>query len=305
MKKNIWKIVLLLIIVGCILMLLGFLIGAKHGIYMDKTGLHIVNDIEYRVTKMDLEDFTNIDIDIRYADIEFIKSDTYGIDICYYDGDDTIDWSLENGALKVGYTKQSEMRFLNLDFTFLSRGLKKSYVKIYVPSEIELSNMIIKTNNGNIKIDNVKATNIKIENSYGEVAMNHVIATNMQVHNESGNFVGENMTLAKLILNNDYGKITGNNLVVGETNITANSGDIKIEGEFLKETILYSEYGKIELNIRKEKEYYDCHISTDYGKIVIDNEKLKDKLSYSSDNKEGKYLKIMANSGDVMVNFKK
>lgn len=340
-KKHIAKIVVTLIIVGIVFILLGISMGAKYGMYVDLTGIHLISGVKCQVDAPNLDPFSNIAIDIQDIAIEFIKSDNYGIDFCYYDDEPLIHWSLENGTLTVKNTDPANMKFLFSDFSFLNRGFKQSYIKIYFPSEITLANISIKTNNNDVTISNVTAENIKINNSYGNLVINNSSITAMDLALKSNNFFSknlsgstinltsdyenvsfENLTANKLYLNaksgdtyltnsiirdmnilSNYGKVTGNNLIAEKTSMEFHSGDITLNGEFNKETSLFSKYGNIRFNTSKEKSYYTYDISTKYGKIVLDNETLKESSS-KNNNTTQNFLKINAPNGDINVNFK-
>lgn len=342
-KKIIWTIVLLLIVVGIVLMIMGFGLGAKHGIYVDKTGIHIMDD-EKREMKKDLEEIKSIRIDSKYVDIEICESNKYYLEIVRYGEQIKIDWELNNKELEISEKYNDGFKLFNIDLGFIN-GIKRSYIKIGVPKDESLEDIFIKSNSGDIIIKHLDTNNIKIDNKYGKIEIdnNNNKSENIEIKNNSGDILLKNIESEIIILENEYGDIKLNNVYTKDSNIQLNSGRINLEdcisdklianskygniqlknvqigvsdlelnsgqldinGILLGDTNIKSKYGKININTKQPLEYYTCDFNTKYGNIKVNGDKNKDDGKYVTTNNGEYLLKIEANSGNIIVNFDK
>ena len=77
--KNLWKVILAAVFIGIALMVLGFSLGTKTQVYIDRIGIHAVDRADVsNVSKKDIAPFHNLDIDIASSNLEIIPADYYG-----------------------------------------------------------------------------------------------------------------------------------------------------------------------------------------------------------------------------------
>ena len=339
--KTIWKVVIILIAAGLIFSTLGMSLGASRWIYWDKHGAHIVDKSEEkRITRLDLEQIKNIDINAKFSDVEFIKSDKYGIDIRYYDEDVT--WDLSDGNLKIRFNVQAGNRYYNNRFfdVNLSFDYPQNYIKVYLPADIRLGTVSVQTDSGHIKIGGFRAAEVQINNSFGNLDIYSITCDKLQIKLDSGEFSGKvlyvsgdivhknkfgssrfetidaknfrldsdsgDVTLSgcrveSIDIRNDFGSITTNNLVSLKTDIDANSAEINISGEFSGRTNINNNFGSIRFTTAKAKEDYTYDIYTDFGYVTFDNNRLNG--GARGGNSSVNSLYITNSSGDIQVYF--
>jgi len=337
--KTIWKVVIILIAAGLVLSMIAVFMGASRWIYWGISGPQIADtDNEKRITELDLAQIENIEIRADYSDIEFIKSDKCGLDIRYFD--ENITWSLDNGNLSVTSSNKdiNKLRFfdINLSFTY-----PKEYIKVYLPDDIELGSVSVKTSAGDMKIGGFSADDVQIKSSYGNVDVYSITCNKMQIELSAGDFSGKNLTsddivyknsygnstfenataknlsincsagditlndsnVESITVRNDYGNITANNLITIKTDIKASAGDIKVSGEFSGQTVIHNSYGNIRFTTSKVKEDYTYDISTSLGDVTIDDSRVRGSTHGGSSAQNSLY--ITNSAGDIQVYFAK
>ena len=345
-KDNIWKIILIIIAVGLIVSLIGFLMGAKRWIYInDKGGISIVDTSkEITVNDFALDSFTSMEIDADSADVEIIISDKYGIEATYFDKKDNPVWKVENNVLKVDYPQKDTLMLFNFNLSF---NFKNSKLKIYLPQDAELGEADIKLSYGKVKIDELKVKELSIKNSFGDVNINNITAEDIKLTLSSGKFNVSNITakeitaknsygagyfktvttdrlsvkmssgdlsltgctIGALDIKNSYGAVNCQDIVSGGTDINVSSGAIRLKGDLSGSTTVESSFGKITMELLKSKEEYNYNISTSFGSIMMDDEKMGGgpigSPIVNTGGAAGNTLKISAASGSIDIAFNK
>lgn len=339
-KKTIWYVVLTLIIVGLILMSIGFSVGARRGVYVDGRGIHVIDDNTYGVEKFNLEEINNIELDVKYIDVEVYQSDHYTLEIAKNSSESDIKWNLNNGKLEISEASTTKLKVFNINFGFID-GIKKTYIKIGIPEDKTLENINLKTNSADVKIENIYAGTLNVNNKYGKVQIDDTKLTKLEVDMNSGNLSLKNIETDTILLKNKYGDMKLNNvntkdsdfelnsghiqlkdyktdnlkidakygnvkiedIEVKQSNIKLNSGDLDITGDMTDNSSIYSKYGNVKINTEQKSEYYNCNLSSKYGNVKINKEQVQENKKYVTTNNEGKTLNIEANSGNISVNF--
>ena len=340
--KTIWKIIIVSVIAGLILVVLGLSMGASGTLYWDNKGVRVADDGESRITEPDLGHIKSIYIKADFCDVEFISSDHYGIDACSY-GTKWV-WTLEDEILKIEQKRTVDIQIINIGWS--RQQYQRNYLNVYLPGGAQLATVDINAESANIDIGNFRADSVQIANSFGKVGLQYVTSGNLQIDLESGDFTGSNLDtrnllfrssfgkgyfqavnaerytadcdsvdldlvgcrFGEIVITNDFGAITGRELISSRADININSGNISLDGDFSGETVLRSEFGKVKLSTSRVKDEYSYEISTSFGFIAIDGEQTSgfggSSLIKSGGESENS-LKIATSSGDVEVAFAK
>ena len=335
--KTRWKVIIISVSAGLVLVILGISLGASlNGFYLNSAGVHIIQYDETKITETALGNVTDIDVDVRFSDVEFVIADTYGFDILAY-GDDWT-WELENGILRIRQASRATLSFFISSF-----NIKESRVKVFLPRDAQLGTVSVKTDSGKVNVGGFKADGVQIYNSFGDVDVHAVTGGDMLIDMDSGHFTGtdinaqtfnynnsfgngrfeavqaERLTIGcdsgdlelrdcrtgETDLTNSFGKITATGFYSSKATITADSGDISLDGEFSGETIIRSDFGNVKFSSSKPKEDYSYDLGTDFGRILLDNDKFGGSVSNKSGNPSANSLTIEASSGDIEVYFAK
>lgn len=138
-------------IVGIIFIGIGALTGAKMGLKVRGSGVEIIGSEKIKETDPALDEFTSIDVDLSYSDVEVVEGTGYGIEMVYYDSNYIPEYSVDQGTLFVTDNSQGEgfYNYLNLDMSF---GLEKNRVIVYIPAGSSVDSYDIRIDSGNTTI---------------------------------------------------------------------------------------------------------------------------------------------------------
>jgi len=295
--KKIRIIILLCIAVGLVLSAIGLATGASRSLYWDRTGIYISGSGISSITEQNIGSVKSIHVDAGFSDVEFISSDTYGVDL--FGENMEWQWTLEGDVLRVSHNQGTRMMLLNFDFF----SGQRNYARIYLPDNVHLETLYIKTGSGNIDIGNFNADNIEVNNSFGNITLSNITSDHLQVDLNSGRFVGTNLTLQSLTYSNRFGNGRFQNVTTQGLSAESNSGDIYIDGEVSGETIIHAEFGDIRLTTSKAIRDYSYNISVRFGSITFDGQRQGDRSSIISDSTQENHLQLTSSSGDIRVNF--
>lgn len=339
-RKTLWIVTTILIILGFILTIVGLFSNTKRGIYFNKTGMHIISGEMHEEKNLDLGVLEEIHINTSYIDVIFEESSFYGIEIKLSDGDNPIDWHLQDGKLEVTEKNETNIKLFSFDFSFLDKNTVP-YIKLYLPKDAYLNILSIKTNNANVHLSNFNVKEINLKNKYGKTDIEKIQSNNAKIEIENGDFYVKNMIVDQIDLNskygnvavdditsdslhmelkngnlklnnidtktmtikNKYGDIIGKDISSIDSFLETKNGNIDLNGNLSGMTESLSTYGKIILNLKGEKSYYNLDLNSKYGKIILDGEKNSNtEISQIGQNADSK-LKIKTNNGDISLYF--
>ena len=326
--------------IGGIIMLIGLSLGIKNGVAIDFKGIHIKDGKTIKIEELNLEEIKNMDINVDYSNVQIIEGDTYGIEISTEEGD-KIDWSLENGTLKISQKQDKKASLFNFNIPFWgSLNLENFYVKVYIPNTAEVENISIKVSCGTLIIDNVDAKTFNIDNDYGDITFNNIITETVNIELDCGSLKATNVEATSMKIKNsygdidikdikatefdsklscgsidiktseietaniynDYGDIEIESLKASKCTIESSCGDIDLSGDITNYLEIKSDLGSVEVKLDKDISNYSCDINTDLGSVTINNQKLK--TNYTSIKDDAGVLKITNDCGDIKVSSK-
>ncbi|WP_042275310.1 DUF4097 family beta strand repeat-containing protein [[Clostridium] dakarense] len=329
---------LCLILVGLALASIGYLSGGKTALIKNKIGYSIKDDYKRISEKEKLEAFKNIQINANYLDnIEIVKGEEYKIEVNYSERIGEINYKVENGSLIVNQSSNKET--IGFDFGFINK--EPDYIKIYIPKDKNMSNLVIESENSDIKVENIDGDTVSILCNYGEVNLNNILSNDMSIKAKSGDIDMKNIKSSALEVINDYGDTTFeainsndfmadikngdvyiNNIEVlqnfniendyGEVDI-ANSrlnkfkaiilnGDIDINNSNIVSSNIENSYGEVNYSINNSENLYNYSLNCNYGDININGKELGENLEKS--NNANNNININSENGDINLNFK-
>jgi len=323
--KNIYKLAVILIALGLALTALGTVLGAGRGVYINKSGVHVLKNSKNAEARKISERhknifFDNINITAKSADIKFVKSDNYGVEITYYDDFYELVYDIgetEDGLLNINF-KERGVYFFSWN---LSQN--KSSVLVYLPesafidkvtvttnsgdinlSGFSASDITARTSSGNLDINNVSTVRMSVNTSSGDIYINDVSADNMGVNVSSGNINFDSVSAVHMSVKTSSGDVTAGGLYTSGLSVTASSGNIKLNGGFKGESKIRVSSGDVKIVTSESVDSYSCVLSVSSGRITYDGitapgKKLSNELSRENT------LEISASSGNIDVEFKR
>ncbi len=300
--KKITIVALGLIIFGTILALIGFSMGGKFGIVRGGNGYRIQDKDDKVVKQENLDKFDSIDIKVDLDNIEIIKGDRYAIELEYYKDSNDIIYKVENGKLIVKEPSRNSMINFGFNIGFV---YTPSFMKVYVPQDVNLNNLDVHSSNSDIKIKDIKSNTISVKCDYGDTIFEDMAASVFNVEVGNGKLAMKNIKAKEIITENKYGelKVEGlesdifKNVVV---NGSATFDNIEVSSSFKIE----NEYGDVNIknsfinNLEAKLKNGDLDVeNTGSDKVVFTN-------NYGSINTvdfKSKALDIQCNNSDVTL----
>jgi hypothetical protein len=301
--RKLWIPGLILLIAGLGLFGAGWLSGSRGGsIYLDDDGFHM--DINkageengITVTEMDLPAFEVVDVKSGFADIEFIPSDNYGIEIhvpSFYKPE----WEVENGKLEINVESEGDISLQLFNTGFLESG-----IWIYYPEDANFESIKLKSGSGGINAE-IGYVNDKIELQSGSGDIDAVFYEGVEAEVKTGSgsidllHEGNGYVKAKVESGSGGINIYGN--IWRDLEAKTGSGSIEVEGVLQGETDIERGSGSVEVNYEFDGvQGYD--ISSGTGAIYVNGER-HTKNFKEHDNMDD-MIKIKTGSGRIEVNY--
>ncbi|MDR2712070.1 MAG: DUF4097 domain-containing protein [Clostridiales bacterium] len=284
--KTAWKIAIIVTALGLILITIAVFTGASRLVYWDTNGPHVINsdyENEKRITELDLEPFENIEIRADFLDVETITSDRYGIDVCYFEGDLT--WSLNKGNLIIDFKPKKNIHFFN--FSFGSVELQ-NYIKVYLPKDAELGTFFAKTDMGKIEAGEIRANEVQIINSFGDLDIYSITCNRLQIEMDAGGFSAKNLSVTgdikyknnfgasrfetvsatNFVLNSDAGEVSVNGCSAQSIDAKSGFGSSRFDNTNANSFVLNSDAGEVTINGCQAK---SIEIKSNFGRINAKN----------------------------------
>lgn len=307
-KKKIWIISFACVGAGILIMMLGILLGGHPGFYFDGSGVHAIGEVmeeTYVEDEKELDKFTSIEMDLSYADLEIIPSDKYAVEYCL-DGSKNPVCTVENGKLVFKEAKVTP--YVNFGFNVTTLGYSvNTYIKLYVPENMEFDIIRIQEEDGDIKLPSLKAEKLEITNEYGDVRMEEfsgktidielqdgllssgkILAETAKIGNEYGDiklseFEGteltaylqdgqlsaETITADKIKADNEYGDIDIQHVKAENLDSSLSDGTLTVNHLAADEVDINNEYGDVNLGLAGDMKDYDMDLTTEYGGIAV------------------------------------
>lgn len=291
--RKLWIIILCAAILGAVLMIGGFVLGADTNIYIDENGFTTDSEDDYQeISQRDTTEISQIEIDTASADIEIIPSDGYGFDLTGR----SLVYSFEDGKLKVD---QKNSLFKWRLFGFYNEN---ESIKIYLPSGAYLENVNIESSSGRIKVTELNADAIYIDLVSGQTTMRSIEANTITAESTSGDIDISDAKADRFDFVLTSGHLTMSGIESDGFAAKLTSGGAGLEGDFRGSNIIEVTSGNVNMDITGRKNDYSRFISVVSGSVFIDGER-----GAGNDSNTGAHnsLEIDVTSGSVKINFGK
>lgn len=171
-------------------------------------------------------EFSNIDIDLAFANVEIKQGDNYKV-VVEYPEDYMPDVKVENDTLKIKH----ESKNFKVNFTGGTNNLCD--VTIYVPESTELGQVKIETDLGNVEVKTALICDeLNITADLGNVEMKNVEAQDLDIQAALGNVEIKDSSLGTVHIEADLGDVSLKDCKFDTADITNDLGAIEVDGEF-------------------------------------------------------------------------
>ena len=262
MKKTTYLIIISIITIVCVIAgsiyhIGGFRIPGFSNKSDTKFTSIELDDGSVSADTVNLDKFSDIDMDLQVMDVTIQKGDSLGIsyECSKKEYVPTID--VKDDVLTV---KQKVKNKINIG------NVKRCKMILTVPDDIDIENIEISTDVGDIKIDDVNGDAFTLESDVGDMKL--------------AGITGE-----ELSINTDVGDVKLEECSFDNAEISGHTGDVKVEGV-------------------DDLSKYTMDFETDLGDVKVNGKNYKKQYSEkasSGDSEKEQSLTISTNIGDIVV----
>lgn len=307
------KLLLTILILGFILLTTGLVISGGD---LTKIANAFSNDSDYTfVEKIEKEEFNQIDIDIKSANLVINVYEELEYKIDFYESKyDIKSLKVEDKVLEIKQEYKNSLKWFNIKFT----SKKIETINLYIPNtfngkvEIESNSGNITINDfnfesleinvasGNIKLDSgAVSTNIDLETNSGDISLNDLTTGILNAKSSSGNITVTNTKIdSNTYLNTSSGNIKFEDSESNELKGNASSGNINLTNNKINFIDLLVSSGNIRVNIKDLVEDYKIDANVNSGTIYFQGRNVGKKFINLSGSKS---IKAKTSSGNIHI----
>lgn len=219
--------------------------------------------------KVSIEKFSSIKVDSKVLDVHILTGNEVEVSFNCTEGLEP-DIKVEDGKLIV---KQQDKRKTK-------HGSSSAEVFITIPEKIDISEAIVKTDVGDIKVDSVSIKKTKLSTDVGDVKV-------------------EDSEIKDAEINTNVGDVKVKNCVTAELTIDTDTGDINIEDSEFDKLKGSSDVGDIEVESKNSISDYDIELKTSVGDVVYQGEKYR--KQFEKEGKKDYKIVLHGSIGDVKL----
>mgnify|MGYP002528067048 CR=1 FL=1 len=232
----------------------------------DNTNDNSNNEEPTKDIELTQEEFNNIKIDLTYSDLE-INTGEFKVET----NSDNIVTKIKDKTLIIKEKNTWNIKFKN-----------KQKVILYLPSNIELTEVEINNGSGKLYIASIIANNIDLDLGAGSTNIDNIIASNTDIDTDAGTLNIDNGIINNLDLDLGVGKTTINAKLTGKNKI-----DIGV--------------GSFYLNVLDNISNYKLKLNKGIGTIKVNDEEIKNDTTIGTGDN---IINISGGVGSINIDFK-
>lgn len=283
MKRYLFIVSFIFFIVGILLLSCGVAFGGSPSFTISNSGVHIGSKMlkQFTKEKEKIEDITKLSIK-SHNNIEFIPDNDFYISYDIY-AEREPNISIKNNKMTYREEETAEINF----FSFQSNERKEGIISIYYPEDTNWEEVILQTYDSDIQIPVMQTNKIQIEDSYGDIMLEQIIAQIIEVKSYTGTVDCNTIYSNKFYVKNSYGSVNFKDIEVEEGSCDLYTSDVSVDNFVCSNFELDNSYGDIILEqvtaqIIKIKSYtgiVDCntiysdefYVENKYGPVIFKN----------------------------------
>lgn len=248
MKKGIFKVAAICIIIGALCILIGVIKGASFRFRVDFTNRKIITEKDlkdaYTIFNEDMDKFDNIKVDLSTENLKIVYGDSYHL---YYkvESDRKINAEVVDNTLKIWVKGDSIVGFSTLD-------CGDQEIVITVPKDTKLENLRLDLSTGDIVLEDIDAKSLVASISTGDIRLESNKIDDLNILTSTGGVQFENLEIGSADIEVSTGDVKGNLLKkLSDYNIDihTSTGDIVIDQMEIEDAHNYRQEGDIPLTV--------------------------------------------------------
>lgn len=198
-SNRLWmRAALLSVLAGAVLVGIGIGLG---GTYYDGYGIHLGMHEENDYHSIELQAFSDLDVDLEYGDIQIQQGDEWRL----------IAENLPEDQYHLEQTddKLTLKTYQDSNFSLIHLGIMESpaHVTLIVPKDCELSQVTIHSALGDVELEDFKADTVDVEQAMGDIRISDVWTETMNLEQAMGDVTYDGEHPGNLNVDNAMGDI--------------------------------------------------------------------------------------------------
>ncbi|MEG2339028.1 MAG: DUF4097 family beta strand repeat-containing protein [Clostridium sp.] len=266
-----------LLVVGGVLAISGYFMGAKFSINDENFGFGNgigISSGEKIKKEYKLEKFTDLEIDIDMAKVKIKQGDGYGVEVSYNPKYSVISHEIKGNKLVV--TEEGSVKS-GIDFGMNSAN---SYVTVTIPKGEELGAANINVSMGNLEVSNIKCKSIDAKLDMGK-------------------FIGDNIITDSIKCEASMGSVNINNINSKSSYFGVSMGSVDISGAFYGKTEVNANQGSVEINTTLGVDQYSFDLNADMGSIEVNGKDIKG--NFIKEVNSSNLIKVSTDMGSIDI----
>lgn len=270
-------IAITMIAFGILLALIGYFSGGKWSLVLTDEGIQLPENNTLVNNSYKLDDFTYINAINHYGDVEIVASDRFALETSVIKDDD-VTYSVKDHTLTVE-TKSKKKN----GFQFGFGSFRTPSIKIYVPSDVKLKNVVLNSNFGDITIRGLNYQELTLIEDFGDILFKDITGDKTEITQSFGDIQLQQFSSNGFVVESEHGDVNIDGTLNGQSTITSNFGDTT-------------------LHLQNKKGELGYELQTDFGDLTVDKKEQNSKVSqsYKGDNQ----LKVTVSHGDLQLKLK-
>ena len=192
----------------------------------------------------ELSAFDEIKMDVDCMDVEIVSGDSFKIEANYYEKEEKISYEVKDGTL---YVEQKLLRKNNNH-----GGGIEAYIKIYVPRDTKLKETEIVNECGNVKVAKIEIANLNVKTDAGNIEISGKFSGDNEILTEAGNIKMQLIDTKRKDFNYDVETAMGELYLEEKTieNEYAFGGHIEEDNDADNDLKVKTEVGNIEITLK-------------------------------------------------------
>lgn len=310
----------LAVLAGLLLLVLGVCFGGHLGMAIDLKEHEVYTEAnkDYIEDTKSLSAFNSISVKGGIQDISIVTGEEYKVEY-YLRGSRAPKIEVSDHTLTLNTKKPESDSNFGVNFIdFFLEEEKDNYICITVPENVDLKNVTVNLEAGDIKILDSSLENVKLDLEAGDLSIENSSMQDVQCILECGDLSIENSSIqdVRCILecgdiklqnstfNNLAGKLESGDfkmisVVADKLQYESEYGDVKIADSTIDQIVMKGESSDVDIRLHGSLNDYDLDIVTDDEDVKINGESQGDVIKI--DHGRQKRIQLETEYGDVKI----
>lgn len=291
----------LAVLAGLLLLVLGVCFGGHLGMAIDLKEHEVYTEAnkDYIEDTKSLSAFNSISVKGGIQDISIVTGEEYKVEY-YLRGSRAPKMEVSDHTLTLSAKNPKSNINFGVNFMDFFWGEEKdNYICITVPENVDLKNVTVNLEAGDIKILDSSLESVKLDLEAGDLSIENSSIQDVQCILECGNIKLQNSTFNNLAGKLESGDFKMISVVADKLQYESEYGDVKIADSTIDQIVMKGESSDVDIQLNGSLNDYDLDIVTDDGDVKINGERQGDVIKMDHGRQKG--IQLETEYGDVKI----